>query len=400
MTVELKFLAWSRTRESLAAIKAALTEFSSRHAGAQVSVTAPDPQDMWSEIRKAAIYAQGADLAEVGSTQIASLVGMDSLRQFSAAETASFDGQQAFANSAWQAGFLSNEHGVWGIPWTTDSRVIFYRRDLLAQAGIDPQTAFQTVAQIEQTLQALQAGKAAIPFATATASPQVLPSFSASWIWEAGGDFIHPGGHEVAFNSPEAQLGLRNYFNLKKYFAPAARNLDTSATERLFCAGEVAVTYAGTWLVNAINGIGVDAVRENFGVVLPPGIPFVGGTHLVVFKNTHQTDLALDLLHFLSSAETLTKYPQLIVLPARLKIVDSELLGDSAAHQVLNGALRRGRSFPAIPLWGLIEERFGNMLAQIWNQLDAQPEANLEQVIADSVNPLAERLNDMLASQA
>jgi hypothetical protein len=88
------------------------------------------------------------------------------------------------------------------------------------------------------------------------------------------------------------------------------------------------------------------------------------------------------------------------VLPARLKVFDSELFRDSAAHQVLTEAIRRGYSFPAFPLWGLIEERFGNMLAQIWNQLDAQPDANLEQVIADSVNALAARLNDMLASKA
>jgi ABC-type glycerol-3-phosphate transport system substrate-binding protein len=253
---------------------------------------------------------------------------------------------------------------------------------------------------MEQTLQALQAHGVELPFVTATTSPQVLSSFSASWVWEASGDFIHPSGREVTFNSPKALLGLKNYFSLGKYFAPGARNLDTSTSERLFFEGKAAVTYSGTWLLNAINGTGAEVVKKNFGVALPPGTPIVGGTHLVVFRHTPQAKLALDLVQFLSSAETIIKSPQLIVLPARLKVFDSELFRDSAAHQVLTEAIRRGHSFPAFPLWGLIEERFGNMLAQIWNQIDTQPDANLEQVIADSVNALAARLNDMLASKA
>ena len=112
----------------------------------------------WAELVHYSIYKNAPDISEVGSTWIGDLIGMNTLRPFSNAEITSFGGSQAFFPSAWKSG-VGEDGQVWSIPWLIDSRLLYYRKDMLEKAGIDPATAFQTHEALVDTLQRLtQAG--------------------------------------------------------------------------------------------------------------------------------------------------------------------------------------------------------------------------------------------------
>lgn len=398
MSDELEFLAWSRSEESLAALQAAINLFQVDNRSVSVSVNSPVPAMMWTEIINTALYRQGADIGEVGSSYITSLRGMDSLRPFTAAEIADMGGQDAFVQSLWDSGFDSKSNQLWAIPWRADTRIIFYRRDLLAKAKIKEEGAFATPAQMEQTLQTLKDSGIEVPLTLGTAAPQALTSFSTCWVWGAGGDYISPDGKKVIFDSPEALAGFRDYFRLGCYLAPSTRNLDLAASDYLFCDGGAAVTYAGTWLQDLLNRVGSPIVTENLGVALAPGISLVGGTHLVVWKHTRKERPAVDLIRFLTSKEVVAQHPKLIDIPARLDALHSNVYAESKNYEVFTQAIKSGRFAPTTSLWATIEDRLGKTLSNIWHQLNSTPEADLDKVISDAIHPLANRLNATLES--
>ena len=62
-------------------------------------------------------------------------------------------------------------------------------------------------------------------------------------------------------------------------------------------------------------------------------------------------------------------------------------------------ALRRGRPFPNTRLWGLVEEKLVGALTQLWADVFAHPQEDLEMMIHRRLDPVAQRLNRTLASQ-
>ncbi|MGC1376441.1 MAG: extracellular solute-binding protein [Anaerolineales bacterium] len=399
MAEEIEFLAWSRTEEGAADLNRSLAAFQAINPNIKISLAIPAPEMMWADIIKVVLYQQGADVGEVGSTYIETLKGMDSLRPFTAGEVLSFGGDNAFVKSVLEAG-RDSENQLWAIPWRTDSRVIFYRRDLFAKAGIKEADAFLTPAHMEQTLQALQASGVEMPLALATASPQALATFTACWVWGAGGDYINHRGNAVIFNSPKAQRGFCDYFRLGRYLAPAARKLDITSSDRLFCEGKAAVTYAGTWFPDAIEQIGSPMIKENLGVALPPGVPIVGGTHLVIWKHSIKVSNSLKLIRFLTSKENLLGYPKSIVSPARLDALGSNVFSSSVMYQIFTEAIKKGRSAPSLRLWAVIEDRLGKTLLQIWEKVCSDPDINVGDLIADEMNSLAASLGPTFQSKS
>jgi multiple sugar transport system substrate-binding protein len=394
----IEFLAWSRTDQDMSALKEAIARFESRHTNLTVQTHSPQPEMMWTEIVKTALYGDGADIGEVGSTYISSLAGMNALRPFSLAEVASLGGSLAFIEPLWLAGYSAEDTRPWAIPWTADTRAIYYRRDLLQKAGIDEASAFQNFENFTHTLRTLQAAGVEVPLTMSTTSSQVLTPFAASWIWEADGGFIHPDLRSVAFDAPEARRGLQAYFSLGKYLAPSARRLDSGSSDRLFCGGNAAVCLSGCWMLEEIDTSGTPEVKENTGVAPMTGVPFIGGTHLVIWKHCVKEHLALDLIRHLTDSETLLGLPRNLLIPARLDVLNAPHLVSPSFQYALNQSVKRGRSFPALTVWGLVEDRFGQMLAAVWSALADHPDAGVKKIVDQYIDALASRLNITLSS--
>src|SRR6185295_3255397 len=112
----------------------------------------------WSDLVKVALYSDGPDVSEIGSTWLGDLVAMNALRPFPEDEIAALGGANAFLTSAWQGTRLFGDAYTWAVPWVSGARLLYYRRSLLEQAGLDDCDAFVTAEQVERTLASLQAG--------------------------------------------------------------------------------------------------------------------------------------------------------------------------------------------------------------------------------------------------
>ncbi len=348
----------------------------------------------WAELLKVALYQRGPDVSEIGTTWLGSFVAMDALRPFTEYELTIIGNRNAFIPTVWDSGTLpqplTDQTAVWAIPWWADTRLLYYRRDILNQVGIAEETAFQSTEQLAHTLQQLQASGVPIPWVVPTHRSRMTIHNLASWVWQAGGRFVSKDGRHTLFSQPQARAGIRAYFDLARYLAPPARDLDDTQSDALFCEGRAAVTLSGPWLLRFAS----QQVMANTGVTSPPGVPFVGGSHLVSWKHAVYQIAATRLIRFLTSRQvqaTLAQHAGL--LPTRSEVLSSPPFAHDPFYQVVAHSLQRGRSFGSTPLWGLVEDKLNEVFSELWADLLSRPDLDLDQAIADRLEPLARKLD-------
>jgi len=371
--------------------RAAIDDFGAQHR-MEVHLEDLTPEREWEEVIKIALHRYGPDVAEVGSSWVSSLAAMNALRSFTAAEVALFGGAAAFWAPVWRAALLPGDHRVWAIPRTVDTRLVFYRRDLLERAGVDERTAFQTPEQFEQTLQRLQAAGVEAPLVIGTGPRVVGVHIAACWVWGAGGDFVSADGKQILFDRPEARAGLRAYFGLHRYISP--RIADWPSPEVAFCQGQAAVTISGLWLFWTLRDVNTGQVAANLGVASPPGVPYVGGTHLVVWAHSpiRNQQLAVEIVRLLTGRELQSSFSE-GTFPARLDATHALEKSHPLAYRAVVNNLKTGRYFPNTSLWSAVEDRLTTAFGSIWSELLGKPEADVDTAIARQLDPLAERLN-------
>jgi multiple sugar transport system substrate-binding protein len=347
-----------------------------------------------------ALFGGGPDLSEIGSTWVESLVAMDALRPFSAQEVARFGEASVFLPALWKGPTGNGRY--WAIPYLSDTRILFYRPSWLAQAGLDPATAFTSAEQFDQTLHHLQANGVSIPLAIPTTRTPAILHNLAPWVWGAGGRFTGSDGKHTHFSRPEALAGIEAYFRLHRYLASGAALLNETATNTLFRQNKAAITISGRWALNGIEqGDAAPEVAADLGLAQVPGVPFVGGSDLVIWKNSRQSREALELARYLTSFEMqsetiLIKGP---FLPARADALANQTFNQNAYHRHFSQSLQSGRSLHANYMWGLVEDKLTTAIARLWADLFKQPDADLAQLIAGRLQLLAEKLDQTLAEK-
>ncbi len=350
-------------------------------------------------------HGNGPDISEIGTSWCSSFSAMEALRPFSPGELISMGGSAAFFPAAWRSGQLFGEDRMIGIPWLASVRVLYYRRDLLEKAGIDEKTAFQSFSALVNTLACLKASGIPMPLVLPTRNT-IIPLLHslASWVWGAGGGFVSTDGTHTLFNQPETLAGIRAFLALSQFLSPEARGLDLSKAEMLFWRGEAAVapSLQSPPILATITKIAAPNTIKNLGVASIPGrIPFIGGSNLVVWRHiapAHE-DLAIKLVRFLTSQQAQRIYNTKInYFPTRLDVMQSPPFSTDEFHQVLMDGLNSGRSFPAITRWSIVEDRLIQVLGQLWEDVLADPNRDIDAIITARLVPLANRLDTILQS--
>lgn len=379
-----------------------LDEFEKR-TGIHVILQKQNWDTAWNEITHNAIYRTGPDISEIGTTWISDLVIMDVLHPFSKSEIHELTASEPFLEPSWQACVAVSDQKVWAIPWLADSRVIYYRQDLLEKAGINPDSAFETPESLIQNFSILLERFNADPKWPA---PWVVPTqrcrntlhHIASWVWKAGGDFLSPDGRTAMFHKPESIDGFARYFELGRYLAKEAHNLDIFSSDEEYIQGRAAATISGQWLLCKTNML--DVVAENTAIAFPFGVPFVGGSSLMIWHHTAHPREALALVNYLTSPEVQRKcrLEDIGLFSTRKHVLDeiahqkTSLQRASLYEQIIQG-LESGRSFHLAYLWGMSEERLNNTLGHIWEKVLQNPTIDPRKLITRELSALARRLN-------
>jgi multiple sugar transport system substrate-binding protein len=385
---ELVFSVFNHGQGSIMQMKELLAQFEQRE-GIRVRLEVIDWDVAWPRLVEFAIYHHGPDVSEVGNTWIMDLVHMNALEPFSNEEINTITEGIRFFEPSWNSCVTSGPGGrtVWALPWTGDVRVVYYRRDLLEKAGVDESGAFTTPQAFEQTLRRLKENGVANPLAMQTKFSRIGLQNMAAWVWGTGGDFIAPNARKVLFHQGDTLNAIKTYFQLVHYLGLQPL-LDDGQADEMFWSGGAAVALSGYWVMREPRM--PEEVRNNLGVAQLPGVSFVGGHNLAVWKHSQQRSAAIRLVKFLHSQPAgSVVYPE-YGLPLRESGWQSPPF-NTPQFGIFRDALNTGRCFQNSPLWALVEKRLAELIPALWAQVIENPDQS-DAIVEEELNILASRL--------
>jgi multiple sugar transport system substrate-binding protein len=388
-----------------------------KESGIDVEVQLVGWDVQFDRIRNAAVSGKGPDVTQAGTTQVPFFAALGGFEDLSG-RVGDIGGESAYAPGVWQTTQVTGRDGDYAVPWFTEARSIYYRKDLLKKAGIDPETAFTDWDALHATLKKLKDSgavdnKKTYAFGSPGKQAFDLVHHVMPFVWDAGGAELNEDASESTIDTPEAQEGVEFVANLvpEGLFDPTALEKDGQQVEDSFKGGRLAVWIGGPWVLATIprkdDDVWAPVARKNVGVAPMPAGPsgeaytFVGGSNLMMFKSSENKDAAWELIKFLSQDATQTAYADLMgMFPARLDPQEQASQKD-ANYGAFYEAIQNGRTYAPIPQWGQVETayktRFGNILdmAAGHGKEDYSPDA-----VQKELEEAAKEANGLLAQNA
>lgn len=367
-----------------------------RNAGFDLNWSQISYDDGWSKFVNNSIYGGQIDVSEMGSTWVNDFAAMSALHPFPPNELNLMGGQNSFIAALVRAS-TDNQGTLRAIPWLTDVSLVYYRRDLLHQAGISEVGAFSSAERFELTLQALQEANIKYPWVASTHRSHVGLHNFFSWLISEGCNPVEHNGRRVLLTDEKPRRLLRSYLSLARFMNPDKRRTTSVEADDIFGKGQAAVTVSGPWLLKYCS----PEVRENLGLAIPLNAPYVGGSCLVVWNSSSRGRDAFALIQHLVTDTIMAQFAHAAgLLPARINAV-SELPVDFVTRDqraVVAEAIEKGTAFPNTPLWGMIEDRLVKLFDVLWERLLELENPNMDEFLDNEMVPVVKRLNMVLAN--
>lgn len=293
------------------------------------------------------------DVAQLGNTWIPEFEALGALAPLSDREARSETIDPAdYFPGIWATNVVDG--ALYGVPWYVDTRVLFYRTDLLARAGYDePPT---TWAQWREAMRALDERM----------SPDQWPIVMPTNEWpqpvilglQAGSPLLREDGRYGAFGEPEFRRAFEFYVGLfRDGYAPPIRDTQLANLYQQFAAGDFAMVITGPWNVGEIRRRLPDEFQDDWATApLPgpdgPGVSMAGGSSLVIFGDSEHADAAWRLIEYLSEpAQQLHFYELTGDLPARREAWEDPTLAEDPKVAAFREQLERVVPLPRVPEW-------------------------------------------------
>jgi multiple sugar transport system substrate-binding protein len=356
-----------------------------RKTGVKVNVKLVGWDVQLDRIRNAAVSGTGPDITQAGTTQVPFFAALGGFSDLSS-RTGQIGGPSGYAPAVWQTTQVAGRNGTWAVPWFTETRSIYYRKDVLKKAGIDPATAFTDWNAFVHTLQTIKAkvpsinGKPIAPFGYPGKKAFDLVHNLMPFVWGAGGAELSTDHKTSTIDSPQAQQGVDFLAGLLSQGLADKSMLekDGQGVEDAFKGGRLAVYIGGVWILSTINRSDDKTwspeARANIGTAPMPAGPsgkapaFIGGSDLMVFKNSKHQDAAWALLKYLSSDSVQKQYAGLMgMFPARQSAQQQVGTADPQ-HESFYKAIQNGRSYAPIPQWAQVETTYQSHFGDILDQ--------------------------------
>jgi multiple sugar transport system substrate-binding protein len=333
--------------------------FEAENPKAKVKVTVIPFDAAHDKISSAIAANQTPDVSLAGTTWVSEFAGSGALDK---TPTDLID-KSKFFPGAWDTTSLDGTS--FGVPWYVETRLIYYRKDLAAKAGVTPkagwsQDDFKAFAKAMQTKAGAKYGVSLPP--GGTGSWQTFMPFA----WQNGAEL--QDGDKFAFDSPEMTKTLdwyRTFFS-EKISAP---KLAPGALEGGFIKGSIGSFVSGPWHMGILRDQGGATFEGKWDVAPMPkeqaGTSFVGGGDLMVFKNSKNRDTAWKFVDYLTQEAAQQKLYELVgSLPAVKSAWDSGKLATDPMLKVFGTQLDDAKSAPAIATWEQVADTLDHGVEQ------------------------------------
>jgi multiple sugar transport system substrate-binding protein len=346
-------------------------EFMLQNPGVTVSVT---PVDWGQAVAKLQTAIAGNTTPDV------SQMGTDMMGQFGA--TGAFEpvpsdiDPSAYFESAWNTNIVDGE--VLGVPWYVETRLLYYRTDIAEAAGISsPPATWEELKAMAQAMQQEGGAEWGISLGTKN-SQEYLP-----FLWSNGGDVVDAEGNPT-LASPQAVEALTFYDSFfEEGLSPTSVPEGFDITPA-FVTGSHPMFFSGPWHLGLIETAGGEDFADKWAIAPMPSkvsaTSFLGGSNVVVYKNSQNKDAAWAFVKFLSDPATQALwYETATVLPAVQVAWDEPTLQADPNLAMFGEQLSDTKSPPASATWSELASAINDTL-EAMTAGDMEPQAAADQM--------------------
>lgn len=268
-----------------------------------------------------------------------------------------------------------------GIPWYAETRVLYYRTDLLAEVGYDKAPAtWDELKDASTKLAARGEGKYGIGLDPAE------PSLGFMFARQNGSQLFDEQNKPL-LNQPEF-VDTVSYLN--SFFQDGSAPIDLGLDQIQGFSGDgiAPMFISGPWMITPIKEQAPELDGKWATAVLPAGKvnndSILGGANLTVFNFSKNQDAAVKFIAYMSKPETQLKWKELNnELPAVKSVWEDPSLKDDANLQVIGEQLKHAVSLPTLAAFDQISQKYVASFEQIF-RADADVQAQMDALTAEA----------------
>lgn len=301
------------------------------------------------------------DIAQLGNTwvsEFATLRALEPLDTWVSGSSTLPPG--AFFPGIWDTNVI--DRTIFGIPWYVDTRVLFYRKDILREAGYEamPTGWNEWRASMEAVKRVVGPENYAIFLPVNEWPPAVILGL------QAGSPLLKDDATRGSFSDPAFRRAFAFYIDLyRSGLAPPVSNTEIANLYQEFARGHFSMYITGPWNLGEFRRRLPAELQDAWGTAPLPGpdgdghaVSLAGGSSLVLFRGSRHKREAWRLIEFLSEPSQQTRFYHLSGdLPARREAWADSALCDDPNVRSFGDQLERVVSTPKIPEWEQIAIR-------------------------------------------
>ena len=348
--VTLRFWAMGREGE---VVQELVRDFEREHPGIRVVVQQMPWSAAHEKLLTAHVGRSTPDLSQLGNTWIPEFAALKALEPLSPRVARSAEiARERYFTGIWDTNVVGGV--AWGIPWYVDTRVLFYRRDLLARAGY---TAMPTTwPEWREAMAAVKRVAGPRGYAVLLPLNEWVPPMVLGL--QTGSPILEGGGTRGAFSGPEFRRAFHFFVGLyRDGLAPPVANTEISNLYQEFERGHFSMYITGPWNLGEFRRrLPEDRQDTWFTAPMPgpdgpaSGLSIAGGSSLVVFRGSRHKEAAWKLVEFLSRPAQQVRFYRLCGdLPARVEAWNDEALSADPYLAAFRTQLERVVPLPQVP---------------------------------------------------
>ncbi|GAA2803473.1 extracellular solute-binding protein [Saccharopolyspora taberi] len=372
-----------------ATVDDAVREFEATHQGVEVDVQYISV-DTRSQRFTGAFNdpASAPDVAEYGNSDLASYVAAGGFADLGQ-DLASWPEAADLSPSVLETATIDGK--VYGVPWYTGIRALYYRTDVFAELGLQPP---RSTAELIDTAARIRTAR---PDLYGISVGGKYHYAMMPFLWTAGGELARQegGGWKSTVDSPQAQKGIADYASLiSPGICPPEQCADMTGTQSVqtFASGKAAMTIGGDFNRSAVDDPGAAAAGKYSVVPLPGAAPgsiapaFAGGNLLGVLKSSQRATLAKEFVHLLAGKQYQRRMFDAMGNLPTFTDVQQQIAAEEPAIKPFVDSLRAGTRFvPASPAWAEIDAQ-GVLPTMVQQIVTGTPVAEATRAAADKMN--------------
>jgi len=344
---------WTIGREG-EAITTLLPDFERAHPHIQVKVQQLPLSAAHQKLLTAFAGGSTPDMTQLGNTWLPEMAALQALEPLQPrVDHSAVIRQSDYFASIWATNVIDGT--LYGVPWYVDTRLLFYRRDLLKKAGFDapPRTWGEWRNQLAVLSDPSQHRYGIL---LPTNEYEQLMSLAL----QQPDPLVRDGGRYGNFESAGFRRALAFYvdtFRLKQ--APAITNVEAGNPWSEFGRGVYAFYLSGPWNIGEFRQRLPPEQQPDWSTAPLPGpddahagIGSAGGSSLVIFRASPHKEAAWALIEYLSQPAVQQRFYDLLGdMPPRRSSWEGGALRDDPKARAFREQLERARPTPAVPEW-------------------------------------------------